>query len=132
MNKTILCGRLGQAPELRTTQSGTSIAKFSLATSENYDNKQVTQWHNITVFGKQAEIAAKFLDKGRQVIVEGKITYSTYDKNDGTKGYSTDIICHNFHFVDSGSNKQEQATTEPQVTTEQQTTTEPQYADIPF
>ncbi len=103
MNKVILTGRLGAGVELNG--NGKKVAKFSLATSEKWAGKdgekqEKTEWHRVVVFGKRGENCANYLDKGSLVSVEGKITYSQYEK-DGQTLYSTDIIAQNVEFLDS-------------------------------
>ena len=94
--KTILIGYLGKDPEVTYTQGGTARARFSLATSETYNDRNTgerreeTQWHTVIVWGKQAEHVGKYLAKGRLVTVEGKILYRTYEK-DGATRYVTEI-----------------------------------------
>ena len=95
MNRAILIGNLGKDPEVKQIEGGTSVGTFSLATSSKYKNKageliEDTQWHNITVWGKLAEIAAKYLKKGVKIAVEGEIRYREYEK-DGQKKYFTEI-----------------------------------------
>jgi single-strand DNA-binding protein len=95
-NKVQLIGNLGQNPEIKTLDGGKKMAKFSLATSEVYRNAQgekvkETQWHNIVAWGKVAEIAEKYLTKGSEVAVEGKLTNRTYNDKDGNKKYFTEI-----------------------------------------
>lgn len=97
VNKVILVGNLGKDPELRYTGSGTAVCNFSLATTENYKdrdgNKQEkTEWHNIVIWRQLAEIAGKYLTKGKQVYLEGKIQTRSYDDRDGNKRYITEIV----------------------------------------
>ncbi|PIU53986.1 MAG: single-stranded DNA-binding protein, partial [Deltaproteobacteria bacterium CG07_land_8_20_14_0_80_60_11] len=93
MNRVMLIGNLGQDPEIRYLPSGTAMAKFSLATKRRKRNgeEQPPDWHRITVWSRLAEICAQYLTKGRQVMIEGRIEYGSYDK-DGVKHYTTDII----------------------------------------
>jgi single-strand DNA-binding protein len=95
-NKVQLIGNLGQAPEIVTFENGNKLAKFSLATNETYKNskgeKQVeTQWHNLIAWGKTAEIIEKFVKKGQEIAIEGKLVYETYDAKDGSKRHATKI-----------------------------------------
>ncbi len=108
VNKVILVGNLGRDPESRSLPSGQPVVNFSLATSRRYkdrdgNRKDETEWHNIVVFGKQAEIAAQYLTKGKQIYLEGRIqTRSWEDKEDKTrKHYRTEIICENFQMLGS-------------------------------
>jgi single-strand DNA-binding protein len=95
-NKVQLIGNLGQNPEIKTLDGGKKLAKFSLATSEIYRNAQgekvkETQWHNLVAWGKVAEIVEKYLTKGSEVAVEGKLTNRTYNDKDGNKKYFTEL-----------------------------------------
>lgn len=91
-----LIGNLGNAPEIRTLESGKKMARFSMATSEVYRNAKgeritETQWHNLVAWGKLAEIAEKFLTKGKEVAVEGKLVSRSYNDKEGNKKYVTEI-----------------------------------------
>jgi single-strand DNA-binding protein len=97
VNKVILVGNLGKDPEVSYTAGGMAVAKFSVATTDEWkdkstsENKERTEWHRITAFGRLAEICGEYLAKGRQVYIEGRIQTSSYEK-DGVTRYSTDII----------------------------------------
>ncbi len=96
LNKVILIGNLGKDPELRHLDSGKAVANFSLATSETYKNKSGervsnTEWHNIVLWSPLAEVAEKYLRKGSQVYIEGKISSRTYEDKEGNKKYITEI-----------------------------------------
>ncbi len=104
VNKVILLGHLGKDPEIRTTENGVKVATFSLATSESYKNKEgqkidQTEWHNIVIWRGLAEIAEKFLKKGSQVYLEGKIRTRNWDDKEGIKRYTTEIIVDNLNLV---------------------------------
>ena len=105
VNKVILVGNLGKDPEVGYTQSGTALCKFSLATGESYVNnagerQDKTEWHNIVVWGKQGENVGKYLSKGRQVYIEGKIqTRSWDDEKTGQKKYMTEINAQRVVFL---------------------------------
>jgi single-strand DNA-binding protein len=106
INKAILVGNLGKEPEVKYTQDGTMITNFNIATSENYKDKngekvQKTEWHNISCFGKLAEICGNYLHKGSKVYVEGKIQTRSYEDKEGVKRYSTSIIIHDMKMLDS-------------------------------
>ena len=107
VNKVILVGRLGKDPEVKTTPSGQTIAKFSLATDEKFTDKsgqrqERTEWHNIVVWGKLAEICGNYLRKGKQVYIEGSIkTDSWDDKETGVKKYRTEIIASGMQMLGS-------------------------------
>lgn len=95
-NKVQLIGNLGNAPEVKTLESGKKMARFSVATSENYRNAKgekvtETQWHNLVAWGKVAEIAEKFLSKGKEVAIEGKLISRSYNDKEGNKKYITEI-----------------------------------------
>ena len=94
-NKVTLIGRTGKEVEMVKFESG-QLAKVSLATSEHYTNAkgekvEETQWHNLVCYGKTAEIMEKYVEKGKEIAVEGKIMYRTYDDKDGQKRYITEI-----------------------------------------
>jgi single-strand DNA-binding protein len=99
-----LVGNLGKDPALSYTQSGSAVCKFSLATTDNWTDEggqrhQKTEWHNIVVWKKQAENASRFLAKGSPVYLEGKIRHQTWDAQDGTKRYSTEIHVEEIKFL---------------------------------
>ena len=105
-NKVILLGNLGADPEMRYTADGTAVCKFSLATSRKYTTKdgqkqEKTEWHRIVVWRKLAEICGQYLSKGKQVIIEGRIEYGSYDK-DGVKHYTTEIVAENMTMLGGG------------------------------
>ena len=111
INKAILVGRLGQAPELKTLPSGNSVCNFSIATSESWLDKNTkqkqekTEWHRVTVYGKVADNCDKFLDKGSQVYVEGKITTRSWETDKGEKRYSTEINANTVQFLSTNLEK---------------------------
>jgi len=96
-NKVQLIGNLGKNPEIITLDSGKKLAKFSIATNESYKNAkgekvEDTQWHNVIAWNKTAEIVEKYLVKGNEVAIEGKLTTRNYEDKDGIKKYITEII----------------------------------------
>lgn len=98
-NKVQLIGNLGKEPEIINLESGKKLAKFSIATNDYYYNKQGdkvtdTQWHNIVAWGKTADIIEKYVDKGQEVAIEGKLTSRSYDDTDGNKKYITEVVCY--------------------------------------
>ncbi|HJU82615.1 MAG TPA: single-stranded DNA-binding protein, partial [Holophagaceae bacterium] len=106
LNKVILIGNLGRDPELKMTTSGQQVCRFSLATTETWKNQQgekqsKTEWHNIVIWGKQAEVAEKYLRKGKQVMIEGRIQYREYQDQAGVKKTACDIRCDNFVMLGS-------------------------------
>ena len=95
-NKVQLIGHLGNAPEVKTTESGKKLARFSVATNESYRNakgEKVTEttWHNLVAWGKVADIAEKYLNKGAEVAIEGKLINRSYSDKDGNKKYITEV-----------------------------------------
>ncbi|PLX81190.1 MAG: single-stranded DNA-binding protein [Desulfuromonas sp.] len=106
VNKVILVGNLGKDPELRYTASGTAVATFSIATSERYKDRdgnqqEKTEWHNIVAWRQLAEICGKYLVKGKQVYIEGKIQTRSYDDRDGNKRYITEIVADQMQMLGS-------------------------------
>jgi len=105
VNKVLLIGRLGAAPEVRYTQDGAMITNFNLATDEQYKDKsgekqQKTEWHRIVAFGKLAEICAKYLTKGKLVYIEGRIQTRQWNDKDGAKRYTTEIVASNMQMLE--------------------------------
>lgn len=98
LNRVELIGRLGKDPENRKTNNQTSVANFTIATSENYkdkhtgERKEVTQWHNIVCWGSLADVAGRYLGKGQQVYISGKLQTRSYEDNEGTKRFITEIV----------------------------------------
>ena len=98
-NKVQLIGNLGNAPEVKSTESGKKMARFSVATNESYRNAKgekvtETQWHNLIAWGKIADIAEKYLAKGTEVAIEGKLVSRNYTDKDGLKKHITEIQVH--------------------------------------
>ena len=97
LNKVMLIGNLGKDPEVRFTASGQAVASFSLATSEKFKGKtgeweERTEWHNITLWGKLAEIAGEYLSKGKTIYVEGRLQTRKWQDKSGNDRYTTDIV----------------------------------------
>lgn len=106
MNKVILIGRLTRDPELRTTGTGTSVASFTLAVNRPYTDQsgeRTADFINCVIWRKQAENIAKYCQKGSQVAVEGRIQTRSYDAQDGSKRYVTEVMCDNVTFLSSNS-----------------------------
>ncbi len=104
VNKAILVGNLGRDPELRHTQNGQAVVNFTLATSENWTDKngervERTEWHRIVVWGKTGEMCAQYLSKGRTVYVEGRIQTREWEDKDGNKRYTTEINAQTVNFI---------------------------------
>ena len=98
-NSVQLIGNLGQDPEIVNLESGSKLAKFSIATTDSYKNAKGekmtdTQWHNVVAWGKTAEIVENYLAKGNEVAVEGKLTHRSYENKEGEKRYITEIKCN--------------------------------------
>ncbi|MDY0781215.1 single-stranded DNA-binding protein [Tenacibaculum sp. IB213877] len=98
-NRVQLIGNLGNKPEIITLESGKKLAKFSIATNEAYKNAQGqkvtdTQWHNIVAWNKTAEIIENYLDKGSEVMIEGKLTSRSYETKEGEKRFVTEVVCN--------------------------------------
>jgi len=100
INKVILVGHLGKDPEVRYLEGGVSVTSFPLATSEtfNKDGRKVeqTEWHNIVMWRGLADVAAKFLQKGKLVYIEGKLRTRSFEDKEGVKKYTTEIVAENF------------------------------------
>ena len=107
VNKVIILGNLGADPELRSSPSGVTTCRLSIATSMNWtdkgsgEKKEKTEWHRVVFFGRSAEVIDQYLKKGQQLYIEGRLQTSKYEK-DGIESYSTDIIGESFNFI-SGS-----------------------------
>ncbi|REE17070.1 single-strand binding protein [Winogradskyella pacifica] len=98
-NKVQLIGNLGQDPEITNFESGKILAKFSVATNDSYKNAQGekitdTQWHNVVAWGKTAQIIEKYITKGKEVAIEGKLTSRSWEDKDGIKRYTTEVVCN--------------------------------------
>lgn len=111
LNKVMLIGNLGRDPEIRYSQSGTAVVNFSIATSEQWTDRNTgerqerTEWHRIVVFGKQAEACEKYLFKGSSIYIEGRLQTRSWEK-DGQTHYTTEIIASNFQFLGRRSDNQ--------------------------
>lgn len=97
-NKVQLIGNVGQEPEIVNLESGKKLAKFSIATNESYTNgsgerKENTHWHNIIAWGKTAELVEKYVNKGKQLGIEGRLTNRSWDDKNGAKRYITEVVC---------------------------------------
>jgi single-strand DNA-binding protein len=104
LNKVLLIGNLGKDPEVRFTPGGKAVGRFPLATSETWNDQdgqrqERTEWHNVVVWGKQAETCGQYLSKGRQVFVEGSIRTRQYDDKDGNRRYMTEVIAQRVQFL---------------------------------
>lgn len=111
-NLVILHGNVGKDPEIRTPESGKKVATFSLATTsfrKDKEGSKITDWHNIVMFDKLAELAEKYIKKGSSLIVQGEIAYRNYTDKEGIKRYITDIICHSLDFASAKKEDKEEA-----------------------
>ncbi len=138
INKVILIGRLGKDPDVRHLDNDVTITKFSLATSEYHKDKdgnrvEKTDWHNVVLWRSLAEIAEKYLTKGRQIYLEGKLRTRSWDDKDGNKRYITEVIGNTFTILDS---KRKEATEEVVSQDEKVNTDNPESEkegdDLPF
>ena len=141
VNKVILVGNLGQKPEIRYTQTNTAVATLSIATSESWKDKdsgeqrEKTEWHRVVFFGKLAEIADQYLDKGSQLYVEGKLQTRKWQDKEGNDKYTTEILGNEMNMLggrqssgDSGEFDQSQ----PASQTAQSHDSQISEDDIPF
>ena len=107
VNKVILVGNLGNDPELRYTPSNRAVTELRIATSENWTGQdgqrhESTEWHSVVVWGRQAENCERFLRKGRQVYIEGRLTTRDWVGQDGQKRYKTEVVAQNVQFLSGG------------------------------
>ena len=135
LNKAMLIGNLGKDPEIKYTPEGLAIAKFSIATKEQWKDKDgkkqdKTEWHNIVTFGKLAEICGEYLVKGKQVYIEGRIQTRSWDDKDGNKKYMTEIVANTMQMLSKADASLKGAT----VTDENAVVSEPPHMDedVPF
>lgn len=108
VNKVILVGHLGADPEVKAISSGNTVARLSLATSESWKDREGqrqerTEWHRIVLWGKQAELAGKYLTKGRQIYVEGRLQTRSWEDPQGQKRYTTEIVANAIQFLGGGN-----------------------------
>ena len=107
INKVILIGRLGRDPELRYTPSGAAVANLSVATSEEWKDKNTgekqerTEWHRIVAWRRLGEICGEYLHKGSQVYIEGRLQTRSWEDRDGIKRYTTEIVAQNMQMLDA-------------------------------
>ncbi|RMH43932.1 MAG: single-stranded DNA-binding protein [Deltaproteobacteria bacterium] len=107
VNKVILIGNLGADPDMRYTPSGAGVCEMRIATNESWTDKQGqrqerTEWHRVVVWGKRAELCAKYLSKGRQCYVEGRLRTRSWEDKDGNKRYTTEIVATDVQFLGGG------------------------------
>jgi len=111
LNKAQLIGHLGSDPEVKFTPSGQAVCNFSVATNESWKDKdgnkqERTEWHRIVVWGKLAEVCGKYLAKGRQAYIEGRIQTRNYDDKEGVKRYVTEIVAEEVKFLGGGDKEE--------------------------
>lgn len=114
VNKVILVGNLGKDPQTRSTPNGQEVATLTVATSEKFKDKsgelqERTEWHTVVVWGKQAESCGKYLSKGRQVYVEGRLATRKWTDKEGVEKYTTEVVAENVKFLGGGSSEKKQA-----------------------
>lgn len=142
INKVILVGHLGKDPEVRHLDGGVTVASFPLATSETYnkDGKRVeqTEWHNIVLWRGLAEVASKYLQKGKLVYIEGKLRTRSFEDKEKVKKYVTEIVAENFTMLGRKSDFEQSPTTpvhqSPEAKIEDEFTIGPsdENGDLPF
>lgn len=113
LNKAIIIGNLGKDPETRFMPNGDAVCNFSVATTESYkdkngDKQEKTEWHNITIYRKLAEIAGQYLKKGSQVYLEGKIQTRKWQDKEGNDRYTTEIVCDEMKMLGGKQEGQQQ------------------------
>ena len=134
VNKVILIGNLGKDPEVRYLDSGVAVANFSLATTENYRNKEgekvsQTEWHNVVLWRGLAEIAEKYLKKGSSVYIEGRIRNRKWEDKEGNTRYNNEILADNMTMLGGRSNDSNQDIGSNQNTSKSEDSSE---NDLPF
>ena len=144
VNKVILIGNLGKDPEVRHLENGTAVANFSMATSESYkdrtsgERKTITEWHNIVLWRGLAEVAEKYLKKGDQVYIEGKLKTRSWEDKDGNTRYTTEVVGDNMTMLGSrGSSADKdsesvESTEATSVANEEANSSDEETDDLPF
>lgn len=108
INKVMVIGRMGADPEVKTVTGGNTVARLSVATSESWKDREGqkqerTEWHRVVVWGKLAELCGKYLSKGRQVYVEGRLQTRSWEDQQGQKKYTTEIVANTVQFLGGGN-----------------------------
>lgn len=137
VNKVILLGNLGKDPEIRTLESGARLARISIATNEYFKNKsgetvERTEWHNVVLWYQKAELAEKYLRKGSQVYVEGRIRTRQWDDKDGNKRYTTEIVADVINMVGGKPSGTDDGPTPMPDTSPKDPDNLPEEDDLPF
>jgi single-strand DNA-binding protein len=137
VNKVILIGRLGADPEIRATPSGMSVGNINVATNRVYKDRNgqmqdETTWHRVVLWGKTADLAKEYLQKGARVYIEGRIQNRSWDDQSGQKRYTTEIVCEQLQFLDTRaeSNNEPSNITSPSIDVE--TPPDAPEDDVPF
>lgn len=137
LNRATIIGNVGKTPEVRTLQSGTKVATFSMATTEpaytTQNGQQVearTEWHNVVAWAGLASIVERYLQQGTQVYVDGKIRYRTYDNQQGEKRYITEVVAENIVLLKKGGDNQQPV--QPQQQAAPPTQQQGKDDDLPF
>ncbi len=115
VNKVILVGRLGADPEVKTISSGQTVARFNIATSDSWVDREGTrqertEWHRVVVWGRLAEICGKHLSKGRQCFIEGRLQTRSWEDQQGQKRYTTEVVANNVQFLGAPSERSNEGT----------------------
>jgi single-strand DNA-binding protein len=137
VNKVILIGNLGADPEVRYLSNGTTVANFRMATSENRVNRSsgekttVTEWHRVVAFGRLAEICGEYLNKGKQVYVEGRIRTRSWEGKDGNRRYTTEIVANQMQMLGIAGTAGGPPDSEKALETDEEGTPPPD-DDVPF
>jgi len=140
VNKVILIGNVGKDPEVKHLENGTTLAKFSLATTEVYkkdnEKRSTTEWHNIVAFRNLGDIVKNYVKKGDALYIEGKIQTRSWEDKDGNRKYITEILCNNIQMLGSGKSDDSSTNSEPETTqaskAENSNTIPDEGDDLPF
>ncbi len=140
VNKVILIGNVGKDPEVKHLENGTTLAKFSLATTEVYkkdnEKRSTTEWHNIVAFRNLGDIVKNYVKKGDALYIEGKIQTRSWEDKDGNRKYITEILCNNIQMLGGGKSDDSAAYSEPEASqtskAESSNTVPDEGDDLPF
>ncbi len=141
INKVILVGNVGRDPEIRHLDKGVAVANFSLATTESYTSKNgekvsTTEWHNIVAWRQLAELSEKYIKKGSQLFIEGRIRTRAWDDKDGNKRYTTEIYADTIQLLGRREGQAEMpgqpASAEPLQAVNEPDFSQPEEDDLPF
>jgi single-strand DNA-binding protein len=135
VNKVILVGNLGANPEVKYLSNGTTVANFRIATSENRTSKSgekttQTEWHRIVAFGRLAEICGEYLNKGKQVYIEGRLRTRSWEDKDGNKRWSTEIVASQMQMLGAAGGPPEASGVDKEISIDQEGP--PPEDDVPF